>query len=415
MQSHVVVLALDANTRLHLLTSTSGSLVYSFWNGTSWVTRTVDSNIAYSRPALALDSSGQPNIAYLSAYGGLTYARWGDSSWITQTVEGYPNVNFITLAVDTDSRPHIAYYLGADQGLGLRYAHWNGTTWITQTLTSSGYIYDLSLALDKNNNPHIGYSGQNGVVYAHMSSQGWISETLQLPNDEVELKLDSKGYPHFVVGGDNTRYLKYAYWNGASWSNESLDDDQHRKNNLSFALTSDDLPRITYHDSNDNALKYLSRAPNPTPTPTATTTAMSTASSTPTLTSTDTATPTFTVTPCATKPAKPTLLKPKDKAKVGKRQVALDWNDVACADYYKVVVKDVATGKKADSKTVSASAYKTKALTTGKTYKWQVKACNALGCSSAARTFTIKVGATFEWEREDWLVWNMVQTLFTRE
>ncbi|MBI4675764.1 MAG: fibronectin type III domain-containing protein [Chloroflexi bacterium] len=115
---------------------------------------------------------------------------------------------------------------------------------------------------------------------------------------------------------------------------------------------------------------------------------------------------------CSIAPDKPALLKPKDKAKVGKRQVALDWNDVACADNYKIIVKDAVTGKKVESKTVFASNHKTKALTAGRTYKWQVKACNALGCSAAARTFTIKAGATFEWERDDWFVVNEKQTAF---
>jgi hypothetical protein len=118
---------------------------------------------------------------------------------------------------------------------------------------------------------------------------------------------------------------------------------------------------------------------------------------------------------CTVAPDKPILLKPKDQAKVGKRQVVLDWNDVACADTYKVVVKDIATGKRADRATVSASNHKTKALTAGKTYKWQVKACNAIGCTAASRTFTVKASATFEWQREDWFVWNEMLALYASQ
>ncbi|MBI4672552.1 MAG: PD40 domain-containing protein [Chloroflexi bacterium] len=96
---------------------------------------------------------------------------------------------------------------------------------------------------------------------------------------------------------------------------------------------------------------------------------------------------------CDEKPAKPTLLSPADGADVTKARVPLDWNDVACAIKYKVVVRqDSKTGTVADRKNnLTSSAYTTEPLTRGKTYWWQVEACNAQGCTESRwQSFYVK-------------------------
>lgn len=85
--------------------------------------------------------------------------------------------------------------------------------------------------------------------------------------------------------------------------------------------------------------------------------------------------------------AKPTLLKPAKDATVAKAKVKLDWSDV-CGNTYTVVVKDNATGAKVYQGDWAVSKAKTSALAAGKTYRWFVKACNAVGCKkSKASTF----------------------------
>jgi hypothetical protein len=96
---------------------------------------------------------------------------------------------------------------------------------------------------------------------------------------------------------------------------------------------------------------------------------------------------------CETQPEKPVLASPKDKAKVKSKRPTLKWYATACASSYKVVVKDAATGVVVDKKGgLTGLEYKTDSLTSGKTYKWFVQACNPpFGCAkSAARTFTVQ-------------------------
>ncbi len=125
-----------------------------------------------------------------------------------------------------------------------------------------------------------------------------------------------------------------------------------------------------------------------TPTRTLTPTQTRTPTHTPTRTLTPNATRTPTVMPsataCATKPLKPTLLKPKANASVGKARVKLDWSDSLCATKYKVVVRaESKHGTKAVGVQTTASQYKTQPLASND-YYWRIKACNALGCVGSA-------------------------------
>lgn len=138
---------------------------------------------------------------------------------------------------------------------------------------------------------------------------------------------------------------------------------------------------------------------NPVTTPTATVTNTPTRTvttaptATPTATLGATATPTATPdTGCTAKPVKPALAAPKNKATVKSTRPLLKWNAAACADTYNVTVKNAGTGKVAQKQTgLTALEFQTKKLTRGKTYKWFVQACNAIGCAkSVTRQFKVK-------------------------
>lgn len=118
-----------------------------------------------------------------------------------------------------------------------------------------------------------------------------------------------------------------------------------------------------------------------------------------TRTPTLTRTPTSTVTPtgCPNKPGKPTLIAPPNKSKVNKRAVFLNWNDVICATYYKVLVREGSqSGPEVDqNNNLLVSEYTTVPLTAGQKYFWVVNACNTFGCTGSAWwQFKIKANAT---------------------
>lgn len=96
---------------------------------------------------------------------------------------------------------------------------------------------------------------------------------------------------------------------------------------------------------------------------------------------------------CQTKPAHPTLLKPKNGNQVKGPDVTLAWSDVPCIQTYSVLIR---LGSPTDSKVqkagkLTAPTFKTKALVTGQTYYWQVTVTADAGkAKSDWWSFTVK-------------------------
>ncbi len=116
-----------------------------------------------------------------------------------------------------------------------------------------------------------------------------------------------------------------------------------------------------------------------------------TSTATPTLTSTQTATPSPTQTPtstrvmCVARPAKPILQSPPNHKKLSRSNVRIDWGDSSCSDSYNILVRAGSQfgPKVASISGLNISEYLLKGLARGKTFYWQVKSCNSLGCTKS--------------------------------
>lgn len=216
-------------------------------------------------------------------------------------------------------------------------------------------------------------SKSNLIASAVTNANGLYAVIAPLPgNYRVRVILPSNGdqfSPKDMAGGDNQK-----------------DSDVNPSgNDFGFTDTfniASNVISTTIYDAG-----IITDAPPPPPTPTRT--------RTPTPTVTRTATPTFTFTSaptCASKPSAPVLQSPADLWQNQARRVLLDWNNVNCADFYKVQVRlKFTNGVKVDGAKVTESRYKTIQLTRHKTYHWRVKACNPpYGCSKSPwRVFSI--------------------------
>jgi hypothetical protein len=92
-------------------------------------------------------------------------------------------------------------------------------------------------------------------------------------------------------------------------------------------------------------------------------------------------------------PVTPTLLSPTPKQVLVDSRVVLRWSNVGWASRYELeVYRGSVAGAPLLARAITASKFKTPALTKGKTYFWRIRACNALGCSlwTEARSFKIK-------------------------
>ena len=156
-------------------------LYYASWTGSTWQVEAVpkDPGDTGDFPSLALDSRGDPHIAYLREWDvdRLDYATKGPMGWVTQTVDagrGYSHA----IAIDSQDRPHIAYTTGLyniNPPWYLYYAHLDGS-WFLETVDTHEYVRSPpSIAIDGCDGVHIAYtrnySGGNELRYAYLPGQ----------------------------------------------------------------------------------------------------------------------------------------------------------------------------------------------------------------------------------------------------
>lgn len=125
--------------------------------------------------------------------------------------------------------PHIAYTdysYTATGGYDLRY--YDGSTGLIVTVDPPEAQYDISLALDANNHPHISYTSCVGgaapcdLRYAHFNGSTWSTTTVEADVGRgTSLDLDSSGRPHIVY--ETFDGLKHVYFDGTSWVKEQVE------------------------------------------------------------------------------------------------------------------------------------------------------------------------------------------------
>src|SRR5665647_2902206 len=266
-------LELDKNEMPHISykDQTKADLKYAFWDGSSWVTQTVDStyNAGYN-PSLELDNNSQPHISY-GVRGSLSYnsngqymevdslnyaVREGNSWKITAVGDVFSSV----MKLDSNDQPHISYSSGGS----LWYVYWNGSSWIKMNVDSAGHYGPyLSLALDSCNQPSIAYykyknteNFSNGaLMYAWFSGAGWEIMTVdsEVDGNDINLVLDHSGQPHISYSNKYAPYsLKYAVLEDGLWRITAVDPSIPVGVFSSLALDSEDQPHIVYCDITNN-------------------------------------------------------------------------------------------------------------------------------------------------------------------
>ena len=267
-------IALDSKGNPHIAyQSLSGScLKYAVWTGSEWIIETVDD--PYARDAgryvsIAVDSNDNPHICYLDfAYASykLKYASWDGSEWSIQVMDGSTNHcgEFCCLVLDSNDNPHISYlYQGRTRDV--RYAKLVGSEWSIETADSPGTYPGaggefICLALDSNDNPHISYHGGSGELrYASGTGSEWIVQTANsvgVTGWLTSIALDSNDNPHISHFDYLNEDLLHTTLTGSTWSTETVDSMGDVSCFSSIALDSDDNPNIAYYSGIDTCMKY---------------------------------------------------------------------------------------------------------------------------------------------------------------
>jgi len=228
---------------------------------------TVDASSDFQYTSIDLDTSNNPHIAYYDITNkDLKYAKFNGASWIITTVDSAGIVGLdASLDLDTTNNPHIAYSEDSPN-YKLKYAKFNGVSWdieVVDSIPSSGG--DVSLALDTSNNPHISYSGTSGIQYAKFNGVSWdinIVAAVTAPTQATSIALDSSNNPHISYWDQSAGSLIYAKFDGASWDVTTVDSDgpfAHTGLYSAIAIGLDNNPHISYvrdPDGFDYRLKY---------------------------------------------------------------------------------------------------------------------------------------------------------------
>jgi sugar lactone lactonase YvrE len=153
-----------------------GELRCAHWTGMDWTIETVDDGGTFfddvgRYASMALDSSGNPHIAYYNASMEDLLYRYYDPAggsgpgWYDRGVPVAGNLDsgqYCSLALDSMDRPHIAFFFDDLSSIeNLQYTYWNGSAWTLPVIVDNPINNEVgkycSLALDAANHPHIAY------------------------------------------------------------------------------------------------------------------------------------------------------------------------------------------------------------------------------------------------------------------
>jgi hypothetical protein len=270
-------IALDENGHAHISFAAKYPhtvLRYAEWTGVDWSIETVDPTEGFGgESSVALDSSGNPHIAYVGN-SSLKYAKWTGSEWSIETVDSSGNVGwFPSIVINSKDLPRISYHDRMYDDL--KYAKWTGSEWLKETVDATQEVGEwTSLALGDDDFPHISYYdvSNEDLKYAKWTGSEWLKEVVDAYGRMgwfSSIALDASNNPHISYQGKiDHRHLKYAEWTGSEWSIETVDSRFSQGLWTSIEIDTNDLPHISYFDDWNGNLMYATKAePGPVPPP----------------------------------------------------------------------------------------------------------------------------------------------------
>jgi hypothetical protein len=259
-------------------TRQSPRVTYGVQTSTDWITSEVDSEPGNAGPTIAVDSLGNPAIAYHDARPplpepgrGVMFANWNGSAWLTEVMDGNAagcgfDCDPPGLGIQTPADvPHVALRPG---GTGqLIYLTRPAATWISQTVEVTGTRRPV-LQVNSAGDVSIAYEYEGASIrYAWNEASVWYTETAEANfAAPVSLAVDSFGRPHLAYcdprelapagpGGG----LRHAWRSPTGWVSEEM--ASVACTSASLALDARNNPRIAYYNSASGALSILRWVP----------------------------------------------------------------------------------------------------------------------------------------------------------
>jgi fibronectin type 3 domain-containing protein len=219
-------ISIDSNNYPHIShINTANELRYVRYDGNNWIAETIASGaLWFGNTSSVLTSSGNAHISFIdsSLPRRLFWANNLSGTWEVNCVD--EDGRDPSIALDSIGNPHIAYVAAE-----IKYARFDGTSWQIQTLTDgfglSGPKEYPSMKLDLADHPHISFGFYNWdtdkdvVSYIYFDGVEWLYSLID-SNDSFypSLALDKGGFPHVSYRSvrNGLDYLKHAYIKGVA-------------------------------------------------------------------------------------------------------------------------------------------------------------------------------------------------------
>lgn len=264
-----VSLALDSSGNPHIAyyQNTPDKLWYAYKDSTGWHYFAIANNTDVSHINLLLYND-LPRISYFeNTEERIKYMYYDGINWFTESVTSmwiYGHYN--SLALNSNGQPRISYYEYnpiTDTGI-LKYTKRSPTgTWQTSTVDDSGNVgLWNSIATDSLGNPYISYNVYDGALkFAYWKDNQWVIETVDsFASVASKILLDSSGNPRILYQDYTSGHLKYAYKDSTGWHTSYVDTIQGISRWISFTMSPSGIPSVSYMTAN-SGLRYANLLP----------------------------------------------------------------------------------------------------------------------------------------------------------
>jgi hypothetical protein len=120
----------------------SSSLIYAIWDGSKWVSQTIDPS-GGDGSAILLDSSDRPHVFYEGTDGTLKYATIKNEKWSIEKIDSAGSFNHaFSMALDSQGNPHVIYSTTENNTNYLKYAFTDGSNWSINTIAYWNGAYE---------------------------------------------------------------------------------------------------------------------------------------------------------------------------------------------------------------------------------------------------------------------------------
>jgi hypothetical protein len=230
-ESYGLSLALDSNGDPVVAWAEKGNQVYvSNWTGTTWsaATTAVDSaaptTTLASSPVVRLDPSGSPVLAWMQTFPApssnqdIFLTSWTGTGWTSTPGElGLVGITAFDLIVDPQGVPTVAWRAANMTGLDI----FRGTVKLSSPMTAA--TSDPTLGLDKMSEPLL-VEGTTAFIVSAFSAGAWqmaVPTPIQVDSSAQSPKLRTDPDHNPVVGWIDSGQFSYARWTGSAWDSRA--------------------------------------------------------------------------------------------------------------------------------------------------------------------------------------------------